>query len=266
MAKPTPSSTLAAVRCVPALRCAFAACLLLALGACSLLAPRPVLPISDVIAVSKGGQGGSAIQRIDSSATVYALRGSDFGKLADDGVPNDVLDHLQQSFYNTIDLLTRYWVLGETLGGCNNCYPQPLDLASLASGGNGMGDASNLGRTIDYSKPTGLPDWVTAVPGNPNWPSIDAAQVTEMVKSGESAEAVVARIDSSRAHDYIDHQGFFAVSTHFKVGLSGSQLAQMRKDGVPDAVLDALQRKYIAEFIEFNRMRYQNLGKGSVQN
>jgi hypothetical protein len=107
---------------------------------------------------------------------------------------------------------------------------------------------------------------VTADPGSPTAPAIDAAQVTQLVKSGESPEAVVARIEGSRAHDYIDHQGFFTVSTKFKVGLSGSQLAHMRKDGVPDIVLDALQRKYIAEFIEFNRVRYQNQGKGSIQN
>jgi hypothetical protein len=157
-------------------------------------------------------------------------------------------------------------VLGESLGGCNSCYPQPLDLANLASGGNGMGDGSNLGRTIDYSRPVGLPAWVTADPGSPTAPAIDAAQVTQLVKSGESPEAVVARIEGSRAHDYVDHQGFFTVSTKFKVGLSGSQLAHMRKDGVPDIVLDALQRKYIAEFIEFNRVRYQNQGKGSIQN
>src|SRR5882724_7014225 len=121
------------------------AAFVLLLGACSAMTPRPVSPISDVVALSKGGQPERVIDRIESSKTTYALRGSDFAKLADAGVPPKVLDALQQTFVNDVDLLTRYWVLGESLGGCVSCYPQPLDLANLASGGNGMADASEIG-------------------------------------------------------------------------------------------------------------------------
>jgi len=51
------------------------------------MTPRPVSPISDVVALSKGGQPERVIDRIESSKTTYALRGSDFAKLADAGVP-----------------------------------------------------------------------------------------------------------------------------------------------------------------------------------
>jgi hypothetical protein len=40
-------------------------------------------------------------------------------------------------------------------------------------------------------------------------------------------------------------------------------LAQLHATGVPDPALDALQKKALAEFIEFHRQRYQSSGKGS---
>ena len=233
------------------------------LSACSILSPRPVTPISEVVNLSKGGPPEQVVSRIRSSRTTYALRGSDFGKLADAGVPPKVLDHLQQSFYNDVDLLTRYWVLGESLGNCDRCYPQPVDLSNLPSGGNGMAGAHNLGRYSTYAKPQGLPDWITAVPGKVRARGITVDQVAQLVKDGRPANDVVAEINNSRIHDFIDtSRGVSNISTHSTVGLSGSELAQLHADGVPDPVLDALQKKILAEFIEFHRHRYQSWGKG----
>jgi len=248
----------------PALQLALTAALLLA--ACSILSPRPVTPISEVVILSKGRPPEQVVSRIRSSRTTYALRGSDFGKLADAGVPPKVVDHLQQSFYNEVDLLTRYWVLGESLGGCASCYPQPVDLSTLARNGNGMADPGNTFRYTTFSRPQGLPDWITAVPGKVRARGITVDQVAQMVRDGKSADDVVAEIDNSRIHDFIDTSGGVSnISTHFSVGLSGSELAQLHADGVPDPVLDALQKKALAEFIEFHRLRYVSWGKGSMQ-
>jgi hypothetical protein len=232
------------------------------LGACSILTPRPVTPISEVVTLSKGGQPDRVIDRVKSARTTYALRGSDFGKLADAGVAPKVLDVLQQDFVNDVDFLTRYWVTGESLGGCAGCYPQPLDLSTLDSGGNGMADASEVASLTTFSKPQGLPDWVTAVPGGAISPGLTVAQVEDMVKAGTPGPEITARIQSSRLHDIIGTEGLSHISTHYAVGLKGSQLAQMRKDGASDEVVDVLQQKYLAEFIEFCRIRYQSLGKG----
>ena len=248
----------------PALLLALSAAFVL--GACSILSPRPVTPISEVVNLSKGAPPEQAVSRIRSSRTTYALRGSDFGKLADAGVPPKVLDHLQQSFYNEVDLLTRYWVLGESLGGCTSCYPQPVDLSTLARDGDGMADPGNTFSHATFSRPQGLPDWITAVPGKVRAPGITVDQVAQMVKDGKPANDVVAEIDNSRIHDFIDTSGGISnISTHFTVGLSGSELAQLHADGAPDPVLDALQKKALAEFIEFHRIRYQSWGKGSGQ-
>lgn len=236
------------------------------LDACSVLAPRPVTPISEVVNWSKAGPPEKVVSRIRASRTTYALRGSDFGKLADAGVPPEVLDHLQQSLYNEVDLLTRYWVLGESLGGCTSCYPQPVNLSTLARDGNGMADPGNTFTDTTFYRPQGLPDWITAVPGKTGAPGITVDQVAQMIRDGKPASAVVAKIDNSRMHDFIDTSGGISnISTHFTVGLSGSELAQLHADGVPDPVLDALQKKTLAEFIEFHRLRYLSWGKGSIQ-
>jgi len=160
-------------------------------------------------------------------------------------------------------LLTRYWTLGESLGGCVSCYPQPVDLASLASGGSGMADASGVAHFYTYSKPEGLPDWVTGFPGYPNAPGLTIGEVVQLVKQGTPSADVAARIRASRLHDIIGTQGIGKISTHYVAGLSGSELAQLHKDGASDEVLDALQQKFLAEFIEFGRIRYQSWGKGS---
>ena len=223
------------------------------------MTPRPVMPISEVIGLS--GNPEQAINRSSASKTTYALRGSDFGKLADAGVAPQVLDHLQQAFVNDVDLLTRYWVLGESLGGCGSCYPQPLDLATLAGGGNGMADASGVARIYSYGKPQGLPDWVSAYPGN-YASALTVGEVDDLVRQGVPSAEIAARINSSRLHDIIGTQGISHISTHYAVGLSGSHLAELHKQGASDEVVDALQQKFLAEFIEFGRIRYQNLGKG----
>ena len=244
----------------------FVASVALLLGACSGMATRAPMPISEVVTLSKGSQPEQAINRIGSSRTTYALRGSDFGKLAEAGVPPKVLDYLQQSFVNDVDLLTRYWVTGESLGGCNSCYPQPLDLASLASGGNGMADGQNVARRYTYGKPEGLPEWVTAVPGAVNAPRLTIGEIEQLVKDGTPGPDLAARIRASRLDGIIGVRGFSNISTHYVAGLSGSELAQLRKDGASDEVLDALQEKFLAEYIEFSRIRYQSLGKGPSMN
>ena len=92
-------------------------------------AVRQPLPISDVVAMSKQNRAPEqVIDKIRTSKTAYALKGSDFGKLQDAGVRAPVLDMLQQTFVDDVDLLTRYWVTGESLGGCKSCYPQEVDL------------------------------------------------------------------------------------------------------------------------------------------
>src|SRR5215470_14904405 len=97
----------------------FALAALLLSSCAALYTPRQPLPIAQVVELSKSkASPDDVIQRIRTSGTTYQLRGSDFAKLKAQGVSDPVLDFLQQSLVNDMDFLTRYWVLGENLGGC----------------------------------------------------------------------------------------------------------------------------------------------------
>jgi hypothetical protein len=222
------------------------------------------MPIAEVVSLSRGGNPPEqVISRVRESKTTYALRGSDFAKLAQLGVPDPVLDELQQAFVNDVDRQTRYWVLGESLGGCTACYPQPVDLASLQSGGNGMGDASYLGAYYSFSRPQGVPDWVPASPGRPLGKMIWLDDVRKMVADGVPADQIAATIRDSRLkHVIAQGGGVTNVRTHFTAALKGSEVAALSRQGAADPVLDALQAQYLAEFIEFSRLRHQHEGKG----
>jgi hypothetical protein len=245
---------------------AFVAVAAIGLSGCSVLTPRPALPISEVVDLSQtGAPPAQVISKVRTSKTSYALRGSDFPALAEAGVAPEVLDRLQQSFVDSVDLLTRYWVLGESLGGCTTCYPQPVDLASLRAGGGGMADASGVHRISDFSRPRGVPTWVPSNPGRPNAPGITVDEVASLAQQGMPAGELVQRIHGSRLHDVVATGGIGTIGTTLPAGLSGSQLATLGESGVPAPVLDALQEKFLAEWVEFARLRYQSLGKGSKQ-
>jgi hypothetical protein len=232
-------------------------------AACAGVGPQPPLPISEVVSLSKAGSpSDQVLAKLRSTRTVYAPRGSDFGKLAGLGVAPEVLDSIQSRFVGDVELLTRYYVLGESLGGCSYCFPQPLELSNLAAGGNGMSPNLPTGNYTGAGRPPGVPDWIPASPGIAYGASgITVDDVARGAKEGAPAEELVRRIESSRL-DGVIAQGGFSVSTKSSVGLSGSRLASLHQQGVPDPALDALQAKYLAQFVEYQRLRYQNWGKG----
>ena len=249
------------------LRLGFAAVLAVLQVACAGVGPRPPLPISEVVALSQAGTPPEeVIARLRRST--YAPRGSDFGKLADLGVKPPVLDFIQVQFVGDVELLTRYFVLGQSLGGCTFCFPQPLDLANLAAGGNGMSPDLPTGRYTGGGRPPGVPAWVPASPriAFATGRGITVDEIARRAKEGIPAEELVRQIRSSRLEGLIGQgfiaQGRFTFGTRSSVGLTGSRLAALRQEGVPDPVLDALQEQYLAQFIEFQRLRFQNLGSG----
>lgn len=224
--------------------------------------PREPLPIAEVVTLSQSGASAEqVIQRIQGSATTYALRGSDFVKLKAAGVPDPVLDYLQQSFVDHLDLLTRYWVLGGNLGGCSFCYPQPVNLDTMQSGYANVG-ATPPTRFVLY-KPPSTPDWVPYPPPNFSRERLSVNQIVDMASSGMPQAELVQRIRSAHLTHVIGIGGHTAVRTHPLAGLGGAELASLKEQGVPDAALDALQGQFLAAFIETERQRYKLLGKGS---
>ena len=246
---------------------ATAALAVLALAGCSVFTPRPVTPISNVVSMSDSELStDQVLSRVRAARTTCALTGSDVGRLGAGGVAGRVQVLGPHTQRHTVDRLTRFWVLGESLGGCASCYPQPVNLAMLDAGGNGMANAGGIGRVSTFARPAGVPDWVPASPAGPSAPMLGADDVLAMAKSGASADTMVARIRGARIKNVIESGGLRNVGTQYTAGLKGSELAALAKQGVPDAALDALQAQFLAEYIEFARLRYQSWGKGSVPN
>jgi hypothetical protein len=229
-------------------------------AACAGVGPRPAVPISEVVALSKAGTApDQVIGRM--GRTIYAPRGSDFGKLAELGVQPPVLDFIQARFVNDVELLTRNFVQGNSRGGCSDCFPQPLELSNLSTGGDGMSPDRPTGRFTGAGRPPGVPTWVPASTGTAmrNAPSLTVDEIARRAKAGESVEELVAEIHSSRLDGLISQgllaSGQISFGTRSSVGLSGSRLATLRQQGVPDPVLDAIQAQFLAQFIEIQRQR-----------
>ena len=214
------------------------------------------LPISEVVAMSRSGaRPQDVIERVRASQTSYALRGSDFGKLKAVGVSDEVLDYLQQAFVSDVDLLTRYSLLGPHLGGCSYCYPQPVDLDRMVSGfGIASSDVPGHRRG---GLPAGVPDWVSPSLGAAG-KQVSASDIIDMSKRGVPDSQVIDLLHRSSLEHVIGIGGYHIVREHAVTGVSGSQLARWRSEGVSDAVLDALQGRFLAQLIELNRLRYQN--------
>ena len=233
---------------------------LLVLSSCATVyTPRKPMPIAEVVKLSKSGaESRLVIQRIRDSGTTYALRGSDLAKLKADGVRGPVLDYLQQSFVDDLDLYTRYWVTGAGVGGCSFCYPQPVDLDTLESG-YGKVPATPPG-TYQPDKPQGTPAWVPYPPKAPSAGQMSVSDIEQMTKDGASNAQIIERINHSRLTHVFGVGSTFAIHNQPVAGLSGSELARLYGQGVGSPVLDALQGQFLAQFIESERLRYQNWG------
>jgi hypothetical protein len=231
------------------------------LGGC---AAHQSLPISDVVAMSEQKRAAEPIiAKIRSAKTTYALKGSDYGKLQDAHVSAPVLDYLQQAFVDDVDLLTRYWVTGESLGGCKFCYPQEVDLSGLSTG-------QALKQQPPYTsyvnnQPEGMPSWYRPITLSPKGTAVSIDDIREMVRQGKSQAEILEALNTKGLETIIIQTDTKQIRTRPLAAITGSELAQLRADGVPDPVLDAIQNSFLSQFVALERLRYINIGKGSVQ-
>lgn len=230
---------------------------------CAMFSPRTAVPISNITDAAESGQSSTVIlTAMKSARTTYALRGSDFAKLAERDVPEPVLDELQQRFFGDVDWLTRRWVTERLAGGPTSFYPQPVDLDNLDRGGNGMAPTTNVGRTTHTDRPPGVPDWVPARPVSPFGPTISVNDVVNMTKQGDPTPQIVATILSSHIYPIYADPG--PVVSRSRTGaLTGSTYANLAGEGVAPEVLDALQQAYLADHLEQTRLRWWN-SKGTT--
>ena len=236
------------------------ACVMVA--GCASVTPQAVTPISTVTeAAARGDSSETIIAQIRSTKTTYALRGSDFAKLDQRGVPGPVLDELQQRFFGDVQLFTERWYMGRSAGGPTSIYPQPVDLDNLDRDGDGMAPTTDVGRMTHGTRPPGVPTWVPpypAVAGDP----ITTDDVLAMSNSGQPPEQIVEKIRKSRvAVLYTDSPS--AISLRRTAAITGTVYANLAKQGVAYEVLDALQASYLASHVEFTR-KTTSVGTGGA--
>lgn len=227
------------------------------LTGCSSFMPRTTIaPISNITKAAESGQSSQQIMNaINKARTTYALRGSDFARLAERGVTDPVLDELQQRFFSDVESLTRSWYERRMSGGSISFYPQPVDLDNLDVGGNGMTPTANVGRFTSGTRPPGVPEWVPPYPAAFSR-SISVDDVVEMTKGAKSAQEIVDIIQNSQIRPVYASTGF--QFTRLRVGaITGSLYASLAKQGVASEVLDALQATYLADHVELSRIRYR---------
>lgn len=234
---------------------AAAAVALTAIGTagCSSFAQKPVTPISSITsAASRGVSADWIVYTIRKSKTTYALRGSDFAKLAARNVPGLVLDELQQGFFAQVEKLTRRWYMRSDFGGGPaTIYPQPVDLDSLDTGGDGMAPFSDAERIARGTRPPGVPEWVLPYPSLTGG-VISTEDVLQLAKSGQPTQEVVQTVANSRVWPiYIDTLNAFSLTR--TAALTGSTFADLARQGVAPEILDALQATYIASHVELTR-------------
>jgi uncharacterized protein (DUF433 family) len=234
------------------------------LAGCALFQERPVRPVSDVVESAQiGASPNQMVSDMRTARTTYAMRGSDFARLAELGVPEAVLDEMQQSFFADVEFQTRRWYANGPTGGPTTQWPQPLDLDNLAQGGNGMGPTDRVGKMTVGTRPQGVPEWVPAYPPLTG-PRMPVNDVVEMTNSGLPTDEIVETVRGSLVDElYADSRAF---SSRFRTAaVTGSMYARFAEQGVDYEVLDALQAVYISQHVENTRKRVSKGAGGPVR-
>jgi len=85
---------------------ALATCILA--SACATFEKREPMTLEQVIQASKSGTPpADIINKLKESRTVFALSGSQFAKLREDGVDDTVLDYIQRTYVASVEMDTR---------------------------------------------------------------------------------------------------------------------------------------------------------------
>ncbi len=84
---------------------------LLALGGCAnsplFEGPPPISPEQIVVLAKRGDNAATIISELQKSRTIYSLTASQFAQLSKDGVPDAVLDFMQQTHLKEIERQAR---------------------------------------------------------------------------------------------------------------------------------------------------------------
>lgn len=111
----------------PIRRALIACTVLTVLSGCAGVLKRPdPLTTADIVRlVKEETPSADIIQRLRETRTILPLSGSQFAKLREQGVPDDVLDHLQQAYLGAVEFDARMRYQGMYWGGWGPPFPHP---------------------------------------------------------------------------------------------------------------------------------------------
>ena len=83
--------------------------LMAVLGGCATVQRRPPLTLEEVVTMAKNDVPAAQIIRsMDESRTVLSLSGSQYAVLRQQGVPDEVLDHIQKRHLEAVEMDARF--------------------------------------------------------------------------------------------------------------------------------------------------------------
>jgi hypothetical protein len=203
--------------------------------------------MSDIVVRSQRGDSPtSIINALRIARTSFALRGSDFARLRAAGVGDAVLDHLQQAFLDDVTLIVRRGMTA--YGRCGPCYPQQVDLSALERSGAVMQTSPDTSARTD--RPVGLPDWYRSTAGFKPRSDITVEELRLLHRTGQSEDELLAQLATRPLSGVIGIGLRSGVHSTLAAGISGATFADLRREGLSDSVLDALQANYLAVFVD----------------
>lgn len=106
------------------------AMLLALLGGCAGMQRRPPPSLEQIVEMSKAGKPPEEIVReLQETRAVYPLTGSQIAKLHEQGVPDSVLDYMQNAYMERVRWESRMTYDNPYLWNCFYCYHRPMIVA-----------------------------------------------------------------------------------------------------------------------------------------
>lgn len=101
-----------------------------ALAGCAGMERRPPPSLGQVVEMSKAGTApGEIIRELQETRAVYPLTGSQIARLHEQGVPDAVLDYMQNTYMDRVRRESRMNSDGPFWWNCFHCYHRPMIIA-----------------------------------------------------------------------------------------------------------------------------------------
>ena len=118
------------MRHVPGLLVLPAVPVILALAGCAGMDRRPPPSLDQIVEMSKAGKPPEEIVReLQETRAVYPLTGSQLASLHEEGVPDPVLDYMQNAYVDRVRWESRMAYDGPFGWNCFYCYHRPMIVA-----------------------------------------------------------------------------------------------------------------------------------------